>query len=368
MKVALVVHDFDPAFGQGSYCLEIVRRLREHCQFTIHSAAFRVPEWDDVTRHLVPTWRANVVTTIFSFLAGVGPSLRHAAPDLIHAQGLTCWGADVITAHVCNAARLRHMGRSSWRARTFTRCIAPLERAFYRQRRARHLIAISGVLARELQAEYGWQRPLSVIHHGTDAERFRPPANAAEQRALRQRFQVPLDAWTWLFMGEAVKGLAQVVDQLAQFPQAHLLVVTRSATEPYRTQAAALGIGSRITFHGFDPQPEFLHRAADVFVYPSNYDTFGLVVTEAMASGLAVVAGRNIGAAELITSGRDGMLCDPEDPKSLAAALDQLASDPGAARNLAAAGRQVIQRQSWDACAAATLQVYEEALRAKLTR
>jgi len=361
--VALVVYDFNPSFGQGRYCVELVRRLRPEIAFSIHAASFEAPDWPGVRCIPVPAWRANVLTTIFSFMAAVGPTLKRAGPDLIHTQGLACWSADVITAHVCNAARRHHLAGQNFRARLFTRLIAPFERAFYQHRRAGQLIAISEVVRREVTAEYGWKRPCSVIHHGTDVERFRPATDAAERRALRRELGWPDEAWTWLFMGEAVKGLAKVLTQLPEFPEARLVVVSRSDMAPYRAQADALGVTTRVAFHGFDPRPERLHRAADVFVYPSDYDTFGMVVTEAMASGTPVVIGRNIGAAELVEDGRNGLLCDPADPDSLKHSLRALAADPAFGRRLGQAGRAAVERKTWDDCAAATLRVYEQALR-----
>lgn len=363
--VALVVHDFNPSFGQGRYCVELVRRLRSEIAFSVHAASFEAPDWPGVCRVPVPAWRANVLTTIFSFLAAAGSGLKRASPDLIHTQGLACWSADVITVHVCNAARRHHLVGQNFRARLFTRLIAPFEKAFYRQRRAGQLIAISEVVRREVAAEYGWKRPCSVIHHGTDVERFRPAAEVVERRNLRRELGWPDEAWTWLFMGEAVKGLAKVLAQLPEFTGARLVVVSRSDMAPYRAQADALGVTTRVVFHGFDPRPERLHRAADVFVYPSDYDTFGMVVTEAMASGTPVVIGRDIGAAELVEDGRNGLLCDPADADSLRRPLRALATDRALGRRLGQAGRATVERKTWDDCAAATLRVYEQALRGK---
>jgi hypothetical protein len=89
-------------------------------------------------------------------------------------------------------------------------------------------------LEQEIRNEYGWSKPATVIYHGTDLTQFRPARNEAERLELRARFKVPADRWIWLFMGEAVKGLREVIDQLPAFPNAHLLVVSRSDLGPYR--------------------------------------------------------------------------------------------------------------------------------------
>ncbi len=358
MDVALVVHDFDRNNGQGRYCLELTRRLRDRCRFTLYANTADPTALEGIVWERIPAWRSRHITAVFTFLAAVEGRLLGRRHDLIHAQGLSSWRADVATVHMINAARVRQLAPARRRDRLFSRIVTPFERAFYRRRRLRHAIVMARGLERELREEYGWQKALHVIPHGTNTEQFRPPTEAAERAELRDRFRVPRDRWVWLFMGEAVKGLGQVIGQLPAFPQAHLLVVSRSQLAAFQEQARRLGVGDRITFHGFEPQPELAYRAADVFAYPSAYDPFGMVATEAMASGLAVVIGRETGAAELVTEGVDGLLCDPAQPAGLKAQLARLAADPEGAARLGQAARATIRRHSWEACAEATLGVY----------
>jgi glycosyltransferase involved in cell wall biosynthesis len=123
-----------------------------------------------------------------------------------------------------------------------------------------------------------------------------------------------------------------------------------------------LGVAHRVLFRGVESAPVRAFQAADVFVYPSRYDPFGLVVSEAMACGLPVVVSRTIGVAEWVEHGRNGLLCDPADPGSLGRSLASLAADPGLARALGQAARQAVLQYSWDRCAARTLEVYEETI------
>jgi glycosyltransferase involved in cell wall biosynthesis len=361
-RVSIVIHDFDPNLGQGRYCHEIVKRLADRFEFHIHANTWKPVDAPNTHYHKVLANRFNVITTIGSFLPFAELSLVRNPADVIHAQGLSSWRTDIITGHMCNGARLRHLRGAGWRSRWFAEMITPFERAFYRQRRARHLIAIARSLGRDVEQEYGWRGRTHVIYHGTDSNRFRPAADPAERRRLQERFKVPPDRWLWIFMGEAVKGLAGAIDQLEHFPNAHLLVVSRSHFADFREQAIARGVLDRITFHGYDPKPEEAFRAVDVFVYPAPYDPFGLVVTEAMASGLAVLVGVGVGASELIENGRNGMRCHPEDPASIRQGLVQLSQLPDRGSALRIAARQTVIEQSWDRCAEETAKVYEEAL------
>ena len=360
MEVALVVHDFDRNNGQGRYCVELVRHLRDRCRFIVYSNTADPEELAHIDWRPVPAWRGRHLTTVFTFLAGAERKLRGAQHDVVHAQGLSSWQADIITVHMVNAARLRRLPPAARsKDRLFSAIVTPLERAFYRQRRARHAIVMARRLGVELAEEYGWDRPVSVIPHGTDAVRFRPSHGKEERAEVRARYGLAEEGRTWLFMGEALKGLREVITQLPAFPRVRLLVVSRSAVDAHRALARQLGVAGRITFLGFDASPELAFRAVDAFIYPSAYDPFGMVATEAMASGLPVVLGREMGAAELVRHGHDGLLCDPMSPESLREQLGRLEADPATAATMGRTARATIGRHSWEVCAESTWAVYQ---------
>ena len=361
-NIALVIHDLDLNNGQGRYVIELLRRLHPRAVFTVFSntadPAF-LAEHPAVRWCPVPAWRRRYLGAVFSFLLYSERAVRRARPDLIHAQGLSSWSADVITVHMINAVRSKKLDGGQRRARAFSAIVTPVERAFYRQGRARHAIVMSRRLGRELTAEYGWRRPLSVIPHGTDTQLFRPAADGRERAGLRAELGIPGEGPVWLFVGEAVKGLKETIAQLPHFPAARLLVISRSDPAPYRAHAEAMGVVSRVVFSGFTPRPERVYRAADVFVYPSPYEPFGMVVTEAMASGLACIVGRQVGAAELMTDGRDGLLMDSGDGPMLRRHLEVLTDDPVHAARVGIAARETIQHHDWSACAEETWRVYQ---------
>jgi len=102
------------------------------------------------------------------------------------------------------------------------------------------------------------------------------------------------------------------------------------------------------------PQEELplYYGAADVFVLPSRYELFGIVMLEAMACGVPVVATRFGGPAEVITHGENGFLVDPTDTEELARAIEVLVCDPELRREMGHRARRIVEeRYSWEVSA-----------------
>jgi glycosyltransferase involved in cell wall biosynthesis len=122
--------------------------------------------------------------------------------------------------------------------------------------------------------------------------------------------------------------------------------------------AAELGIGGEVVFVGGVPLEETVsfYQAADVFVYPSLNETFGLPILEAMACGCPVVTSDTSAMPE--TAGGAAVLSDPKDPASIARAIVE-AAGPERDR-LRDAGLQRAGQFTWAATGASTLDVYRE--------
>ena len=122
--------------------------------------------------------------------------------------------------------------------------------------------------------------------------------------------------------------------------------------------AAELGISAEVIFVGGVPLEETarFYQAADVFVYPSFNETFGLPILEAMACGCPVVTSNTSAMPEI--AGGAAVLCDPKDPASIARAIIEAAA-PGRDR-LRDGGLRRAGQFTWGATAASTLDVYRE--------
>jgi len=118
---------------------------------------------------------------------------------------------------------------------------------------------------------------------------------------------------------------------------------------PFLLQAHSLGL-NHVHFVGRVTEEELAryYCTADVFCAPNTgMESFGLVLLEAMASGVPIVASDIEGYHEVVDDGVQGVLVKPEDPEALACALASLLRDPARRRAMSAAGREKAQRYSW---------------------
>ncbi len=296
---------------------------------------------------------------------------------VLHAQGASCFRQDVVTAHSCHKAwflgSLREQKPFSWP--WIRKLMNPvhyltiaIETIQYRPRNHRRIIAISNCIKAELIKHFGVNPDrISVIHSGVDCETYNPSGRETFRDPVRTRHGIPVDATVLCFVANEFrrKGLATVVRAMAAASnkRLHLLVVGRDDPAPFLGLISELGLSSRVHFTGPVRGVHEYYGASDIFVLPTLYEPFGLVITEAMAAGLPVITSKIAGAAELMTPGVDGILLeDPRDPKELASALDDL--DAKLSRDeMGKHARETAVRQRWEDVVERIDGVYQDVLR-----
>ena len=152
---------------------------------------------------------------------------------------------------------------------------------------------------------------IRVVRNGVDPSRFYPPdskGRASAREWLAQRAGADRDAPVALFCGHAfrLKGLDVAIRALAGVPAVHLAVAGGGDPRPYVELAAQQGLEDRLTFMGRVDTMPLAYRGASFLIHPSRYDPCSLVVTEALACGLPVIASSNDGASEFVRQGENG--------------------------------------------------------------
>lgn len=127
-----------------------------------------------------------------------------------------------------------------------------------------------------------------------------------------------------------------------------------------KAQAQALGVGERVRFQGFEPNPWAWFARARAFVLPSRWEGFPNALLEAMACGAPVIASAcDFGPREAIDHGRNGLLIPPENVDALRSALDSLLGDPDRAGRLGAAARETAGDYSLERSIATYAAIFE---------
>jgi glycosyltransferase involved in cell wall biosynthesis len=357
MNLTLVSHTVALNDGQGRVNYEIARgALAAGWQVTI--IAMRCAE--DLRRHpevkLVFLNVARLPTQLLRSLSfGAASSLwirRHRSTiGILHVNGGLTWASpDVNSAHFVHGAWLKNSFfpfKKWWRKpysayqRIHTGISARWELPAYLQ--SRLVVAVSKKVAAELRLIGVPSEKITVIENGVDTNEFYPGLSE------RKRFGLPADVPLFLFVGDIRtrrKNLDTVLLALAEVPDLHLAVAGDLSGSPFPALAKKLRVSKRVHFLDRVNQMPALMRSVDAFVFPSRYDPMGLVLLEALASGLPILTAATAGGAEIMGSaGR--VLQNPDDVQTLARWMGELKDDPLLRQSMGEQGRIIALTHNW---------------------
>jgi D-inositol-3-phosphate glycosyltransferase len=221
------------------------------------------------------------------------------------------------------------------------------------------------------------KRKISVVPPGVDDARFQP----ISQQDARARLEIAQDAHLLLFVGrieplKAVDTIFYALQQLKDRPdvasKTRLAVIGGNPQDLENNSelarlvrlAAELGISDMIDFLGAKDQhllPVY-YSASDVVIMPSDYESFGMVALEAMASGTPVIASEVGGLAYLVRDGETGYLVPVREPAVLADRIYRLISDDALQQRLGQNAAALAREYSWSHIADQLLHVFEDML------
>jgi len=205
--------------------------------------------------------------------------------------------------------------------------------------------AVSDFLKRETIREFRIEHPIDVIHNFVDTELFRPQGpSPARCRIARDGERILMHVSNFRKV-KNLPVLLQVFYEVQKHVRARLVLVgdgpEREATE---RQAHALGIDRQVSFLGDQESVADILPVADVFLLPSQHESFGLAALEAMSCGVPVVGSRIGGLPEVIEHEKTGFLCDPNDVECMTAIVLGLMKDEPLRREIGRAARERVER------------------------
>jgi phosphatidylinositol alpha-mannosyltransferase len=276
-------------------------------------------------------------------------------PEVIHAHEPLVPGTAMFASRFSRAPVVATFHAYADRALLFS-ATAPALRGVWRRLAVR--IAVSEAAA-AFVAERFPRDGVRVIPNGAEVEAFAGADPAPLPEGRRVLFVNRLDRR---------KGFPIMVRAFAMLSRRHpdaLLVVAGDGKERRAVRGLPAGVRDRVLMLGSVPHdllPPY-HAASEVFCAPATgRESFGIVLVEAMAAGLPVVASDIPGYREVVRHEVEGILVPPSDPRRLAAAVSRLLDQPELGRRMGEAGRVRAARYSWDQVAREVEAVYEEAL------
>lgn len=237
--------------------------------------------------------------------------------------------------------------------------VQQLENFAYRSRSAKAFIAVSEKLKRELKQYHDLDHQVTMIHHGIDLETFHPANRLRFRHAIRSELNIAEDQCVALYVGDWQKAGSTLLRSLQQANSIHLVAVTKSNRTLLLREICDAKLSERVTLVQSTQEINRYYAAADLFVFPSYYDTFGMVVAEAMATGLPVIVSRQTGASEWIEHESTGWIVESAlDANAFGHAMNCMASDAALRLQLGTAARLTAENHDWDRVANKTLDVY----------
>lgn len=312
----------------GSCHLKLLQALCDEHDFTVFAAEFDNPRPDRIRWVRVPVPMRPLALLFVSYhllapLLLLAHRLRGGSRfDLIQVVESNLGFGDVAYVHFCHRAYLERHWRTSrptglrgflrWLDHRLHAVVEPLTYS-----RARCVVAPSPGLIAELGTFYpATSGKTRVIPNPIDVEALRRPPNFDAQSI---RKSLGLGATECLVLFSALgqferKGLPLVLEALRELrnPALKLLVVGGEAdlVSAYRAHARRAGLEQQVTFVGLQRDVKPFLWAADVVVFPSAYEAFSLVVFEAAAAGVVLIATPVNGVREFLRDGDNGIVVE----------------------------------------------------------
>ena len=409
MRIGIVTHKFVRHDGQGRVNFELARvALEAGCELTLIAAevdstllAHPRVRWIEISEGRLPSRLLRYQSV--AWRAGRWLARHRHELDIVHVNGFSAWTrADVNAVHFVHRGfwrcgfypyRLFRSARDTYQV-VFTALNDALEGWAFR--RSRVIVPVSHKVAAEVALHGIAPAAMEVIHNGVDTDEFRPGhaerasfglpgahmtdgidgvhrsdvADVADLTAGANQAAVADSTdstdgsniangtgslerpFMLLFAGDVQiprKNLDTVLRALEHLPKhVHLAIAADvSGGNPYASRVAAAGLADRVHFLGLVKRMPALMRSVDAFVFPSRYEPLGLVLLEAMSSGLPVITVKSAGGAEVIDAASGIILDDPNDVDGLAAAITSLIADPARTREMGHAARRNALPLGW---------------------
>jgi phosphatidylinositol alpha-mannosyltransferase len=362
MRIALACpYAWDAAGGVQTHVRQLAARLRD----LGHRVLVLTPSFGRPSESYVRAVGRPVRIPYNESVAPVAPwpagfilvrdALREFRPEVVHVHEPLVPGPSMFAALSSPAPVVATFHAYADRSRLLD-AAAPALRPVWRRLAVR--VAVSEAAASFVEDRFR-DDGVRIVPNGADVELFAEADPAPLPHGRRILFVNRLDRRKGFpVMVEAFRLLAEERDDV-------ILVVAGDGQDRGAVRDLPISVRARAVMLGTVPHRELpsYHAACEVFCAPATgRESFGIVLVEAMAAGLPVVASDIAGYREVLRDGVEGTLVPPGHPHALAAAVGRMLDDRDAARRFGRAGRERAGRYSWDAVARDLEALYSEAV------
>jgi glycosyltransferase involved in cell wall biosynthesis len=359
MKICFVTHVVKKGDGQGRVNYEVIlEALKQGHEIIVISSELSEElrnhsqiNWIKMNVGKIPT--ALLQYQLFALFSAIWIWTHQKKMDLIVVNGFITYArSDINCIHFVHSAWVKskyHPYRDQKNVKSIYHLLYNSLNAFlerYALQCTRQIIAVSEQVKQELvqDAKVHSQR-ISVISNGVDLNEFYP------RSVNRADFDLDTNITYALFAGDLKskrKNLDTVLRAMAMVENVNLLVLGNTEKSNYPNIANNLGLGNRVHFLGHRKDIAVIMSLADLFVFPSKYEPFSLVILEAMASGLPVITSSRCGAVELLSDHSAVVIEDPEDTATLINVIRELLSNKEGLKMMALRAREDALKNSWE--------------------
>lgn len=221
-------------------------------------------------------------------------------------------------------------GRLKQRLNPFHAQALRLEEYQLRGRNYAHVVALTEEVKRDVMRLYDVRdADITVINNGYAPAEFNVERRHLQRETMRARLGYAPDDKVVIFVANELerKGFSPLLHAIASLNDSRikLLAVGRLGAASVSDQIARLQMSERVHFAGASSDVASFYAASDVFALPTQYEAWGLVITEAMACGLPALTSKLAGAAIAVREGENGALLEnPRDVEEIRAKLKAL--------------------------------------------
>ena len=370
IKIATVVPKYGMAGGAEQFVFELTERIAQNNCYDLHVFA---NQWragsSPVTFHKVPIIRFPkwLATPSFAFFAN--KKIASFNFDIIHTHD-RIFTADICTLHSVPhkfwVKKIRHKKFLS----LFDRATVYTEKRLFNSSQCHIFMPVSNLAKEILLNEFPQlKKKTRVLCPGVNLDKYCPTNSA---RKSESAFGFSPDDFVLLFVGMnfELKGLDPVMAALCQSQQKSprplkLLVAGKGDIEKYTKLATKLNIKNNVVFAGTRDDMENIYSEGDMLIMLSQFDTFGMVVLEAMANSLPVIISSNVGAQDLVEDGKNGFIVGRNDIGVISEKILMVLNDTTYSQIASEAKKTAIQH-SWDIKASFVEAIYQDLIERKV--